>query len=297
MPNPSQLPESLQAIVFRHGLEIHRDPDFHRDMDRLIRVLKDMLDAAAETRTPGEEVAFPLPGRLRMVFCWIPPGTARIPRPGHDEGDLVLCFTRGFWLGKFPVTQAEWRAVTGESPSYFQAGRGGAEKVKGLDTSRFPVEMVSWDDCQEFLKKLTALGGLEKTFGKAGKFCLPHSEAWLYAAHGGRTDGRQYYWGDEFTGKEANCNARDPLRSWEYDPWSGRPTAVGSYAPQYPHPWGLCDMYGNVEEWCDDEPKSGSDHRVLYGSSWQCDSPNIRSRAEPTYLAPYFGFRVCFTPT
>jgi formylglycine-generating enzyme required for sulfatase activity len=292
MPKPVQLPESLQPLAFRNGLEIHRDPDFHRDMDRLIRILREILDAAAVTREPGEEVAFLLSGRLKMPFCWIPPGTLRLP--WHEETDAPLCIPKGFWLGKFPVTQAEWRAVTGEAPSHFQVGRGGAEVVKGLDTSRFPVESVSWDDCQEFLKKLAALGGIEKTFGKPGHFVLPHSDAWQYAAHAGRSDKQYYYWGNEYTGKEANCDTSDPSQPW-LEPALQRPTIVGSYAPLYPHPWGLCDMYGNVHEWCDDAPKKGDDRRLLYGGSWR-SSPNIRTRAERTDRYLEFGCRISFQP-
>src|SRR5579872_2819654 len=57
--------------------------------------------------------------------------------------------TKGYWLAKYPVTQSEWKAVMGDNPSFFDGKKD--NKAKGIDTSRFPVESVSWDDCQKFL--------------------------------------------------------------------------------------------------------------------------------------------------
>jgi formylglycine-generating enzyme required for sulfatase activity len=60
--------------------------------------------------------------------------------------------TKGFWLGKYAVTQEQWETVMGSNPSYFSKQGDGRDKVQEMDTSRFPVEQVSWDDCQNLLK-------------------------------------------------------------------------------------------------------------------------------------------------
>src|SRR5262249_810722 len=116
MPKAAQLPESLRELAYRNGLEVRRDPDFHPDVDRLIRGLTGLLGA----RTPGEAVDFPLPGGLKMAFCWVPPGTAQLGSPiteeDREDTETEHQFTtRGFWLGKCPVTQAEWQALAGNN--------------------------------------------------------------------------------------------------------------------------------------------------------------------------------------
>lgn len=113
----------------------------------------------------GAERAFEIAPGVSMVFCWVPPGTATLGSPAveahRSEGETEHEFTTpGFWLGKYEVTQQEWVAITGENPSYFRADGRGSERLGGIkDTSRYPVEGVSWDDCQAFLKKLNARAG------------------------------------------------------------------------------------------------------------------------------------------
>ncbi|MDX2034891.1 MAG: formylglycine-generating enzyme family protein [Blastocatellia bacterium] len=121
-----------------------------------------------------------------------------------------------FSIGKYPVTQAQWKAVMGEgnNPSRFQ----------GDD---LPVERVSWDDVQEFLKKL------------GNGFRLPTAAEWEYAARGGTTTA--YSFGD------------DALQLGEYawfsDNSQGKTHPVGK---KRPNPFGLYDVHGNVWEWCSD---------------------------------------------
>ncbi|MBM3982267.1 MAG: hypothetical protein FJ304_18770, partial [Planctomycetes bacterium] len=146
-------------------------------------------------RKGGDIIEFPIGRRLTMPFCWIPAGTAQLGSPLAEQNAMIEAVgsrpdwlaaesearrgeftTKGFWLAKYPVTQAEWYALMGDSPSYFMAGNAGAAEVKGIDTTRFPVEQVSWDMIRAkggFLDKLNALGGTEKVFGKASTFALP----------------------------------------------------------------------------------------------------------------------------
>jgi formylglycine-generating enzyme required for sulfatase activity len=264
-------------------------------------------------RTPGEEVQFPLPGDLKMTFCWIPPGTAQLGSPkselnrraDEDESQRGVFMSKGFWLGKYPVTQAEWHALTGKNPSYFQAGGGGKDDVKGLDTSRFPVEQVSWDMiCGEdgFLEKMNALSNVLKVvFGAKGEFALPHEDEWEYACRGGKGNAQPFYWGTELNGTQANMYGNYPYGTEKKGPYLGRPCAVEfDSGGKYPkHPWGLFHTHGNVWEWCENlyDQTNGST-RVVRGGSWadcgrDCRAAR-RSWDAPGILSGFTGCRLVF---
>jgi len=256
-------------------------------------------------RRPGETVEFPLPQGLRMVFCWIPPGTAMLGSPESEEYRADIepeheYTSQGFWLGKYPVTQSEWQAVMGNNPSCFQVGEGRPHNVQRLDTSRFPIEMVSWEDCQEFLKKLNAWGGIERVFGKVGMFALPHEDMWEYACRGGLGNQQPFFFGKELNGTQANCIGDEPYGTTEKGPDLKRPTPVGSYESKFPHPWGLCDMHGNVMEWCENsfDLDEKPNNRAMRGGSWSHITDACRAAARdleaPDCRNDFIGFRVCF---
>ncbi len=182
-----------------------------------------------------------------------------------------------YYIGQTEVTQALWQAVMGSNPSYFKGD------------SR-PVENVSWDDCQAFIKRLNALTGK--------KFSLPTEAQWEFAARGGnKSKGYKYAGGDK------------PDEVAWYDDNSGKQTH--DVATKQPNELGLYDMSGNVFEWCSDwygsyssapqtnpaGPSSGSD-RVLRGGSWSstpwgCRLSN-RGSDNPDYGYRYLGFRLSF---
>ena len=276
--------------------------------------------SSAPERRAGEEVPFPLPGGLTMRFCWVPAGTVQLGSPETEldaaaaqlggrnkwqdrESELHqgTFTTKGFWLGKYPVTQAEWRALMGDNPSHFQAGGGGADKVKGMDTSRFPVERVSWDDCQKFLGALNALGR-EAVFGHNNPFALPHEDAWEYACRGGNGNKQPFYWGHEFNGSQANANGSLPFGPTVPGRFLGRPcpvddTSGGQYKA---HPWGLCHMHGNVWEWCDNFLHEKMKIRIYRGGAWSRPARDCRAAgrscgAAAGHQSNELGFRV-FVP-
>src|SRR5262249_51071265 len=88
---------------------------------------------------------------LKMKFCWCPQEPER--RTGEDQ--VAVTLTRGFWLGKYAVTQAEYKAIMGTNPSFFSTSGGYKAKVEDTDTSRWPVDNVSWFAAREFCRKLT----------------------------------------------------------------------------------------------------------------------------------------------
>ncbi len=258
---------------------------------------------------PGEQIEVAIGNGVKMKFCWIPPGEAQLGSskaerdyvakryydgkpPGwlnnEDETKRGKYQSTGFWLARYPVTQEQWEALMGKNPSWFSKAGKGKDKVAGLDTRQFPVEMVSWDDCREFLKKLNASVKVPADMGK-GKFVLPSGDEWEYAARGGKGNKQPFYFGNQLDGSQANCWAGKPYGARTQARYKGRTTKVGEYESAAPHPWGLCDMHGNVFQWCDNQR--------CRGGSW--DAPPHYCRAAPSFTdAPKnryrMGCRVCF---
>ncbi len=267
---------------------------------------------------PGNTREYTIAAGVKMVFCWIPPGTAQLGSPkaeqdyqtktlfegkrptwldGENESARGQFTSKGFWLGKYEVTQGEWVAVmNGPNPSDFNGLK--ENTSKGMVTIRFPVENVSWDDCQGFLKVLNERGGAAGVFGGAGRFVLPHEDEWEYACRGGKGNGRAFYWGDTLNGTEANSHGNFPYDGATKGPYLERTAEVGSYESKSPHPWGLCDMTGNVWEWCENKYEQSEDRRVLRGGSWinYAGFCRVAYRVNftPDNRDNIHGFRVCF---
>jgi formylglycine-generating enzyme required for sulfatase activity len=187
-----------------------------------------------------------------IEFCPIPAGTFMM---GQENERHQVTLTKDFYLGKYPVTQAQWQAIMGNNPSHFKG-----------DAS-CPVEHVSWDDCQAFIQKLNSPSGKRI-------YRLPTEAEWEYACRAGSSS--TYCYGDD--------ESRLGEYAW-YGSKSGNTThGVGQ---KKPNAWGLYDMHGNVWEWCQDwhgdylsgsaidpkGPSSGQD-RVLRGGSWVDSAKN-----------------------
>jgi formylglycine-generating enzyme required for sulfatase activity len=185
--------------------------------------------------------------------------------------------TKPFYLGVYEVTQKQYREIMGKNPSWFSSAGGGKDKVKGIDTDDFPVESVSWEDAQDFLKKLSARAGERK---KGLKYRLPTEAEWEYACRAGRS-GKTFHYGNSLDSTQANFDGNYPYGGADKSPYLKRPCKVGSYKA---NAFGLHDMHGNVWEWCSDwfdkdyygtsrkaDPKGpygpGS-YRVVRGGSW-----------------------------
>jgi formylglycine-generating enzyme required for sulfatase activity len=242
-----------------------------------------------------------------MAFCRIPAGSARLGSPAGEtqrtspESEHEFT-TKGFWLGKFEVTQSEWFAIMGNNPSTHNGRVVGP--VAGLDTSRFPVENVSWQDVQRFMQALNDRGDAADAFSVRGAFALPSEDEWEYACRGGKDNSQPFYFGNILNGRQANSDGTRPYGTTTRGPKLGRTTAVGSYAREYPHPWGLCDMHGNVFEFCESDRSRPAGTRVLRGGSFG-DSDGCRAAYRNFFGSPNVpdtsrycnvGFRVCFRP-
>lgn len=242
---------------------------------------------------------------LGMRFALIPPGAFWMGSDDteagrhYDEGPRhAVRITRPYWLGVFPVTQAQYRAVTGTSPSHFSASGRGAERVAGLDTDDFPVEMVSWEDVAAYCENLA---GAPEEAAAGREYRLPTEAEWEHACRAGLVSGC-FHFGDAPDRTKANFT-RTGL---------SRPSRVGTYPP---NAFGLYDMHGNISEWCNDwwesdyygrspledppGPEQGSS-RVCRGGSWEfppegCRSA-FRSINDPTARDNDLGFRLVLVP-
>ena len=248
----------------------------------------------ARSRSAGDKVTIMLPGDVPMAFAWCPPGTFMMGS-NHKEGQAAekpvhrVTLTKGFYTGIHPVTQAQWNAITGVTPSSFKG-------------DNRPVENVSWDDCQEFCQKLTAHLKGRVTVR------LPSEAEWEYACRAGTTT--EFHFGDVITPDLANY---DGNYTWNGSPkgkYRKETTGVSSFKA---NPWGLFDMHGNVWEWCQDyyglyaagdqaDPvqlaKSSDEYRVLRGGGWNFNPDTCRGayrfRGGHGYRLHNIGCRVCF---
>jgi formylglycine-generating enzyme required for sulfatase activity len=154
-----------------------------------------------------------------------------------------VVITKPFFLGTCPVTQKEFATVMGYNPSDFSAKGRQKDKVVGTDTSRFPVEMVSWETADEFCRQLAALPE-EAAAGRT--YRLPTEAEWEYACRAGTTT--EWFW--DHIGRDKWSDF-----CWLKSNDNGRPHPVGE---KRPNPWGLFDMVGNVRVWCADwyDPKA-----------------------------------------
>ena len=233
--------------------------------------------------TPGNEEVVDLGKGVKLDLVLIPAGKFKMGSPESEVGRVnneiqhEVTLTKPYYMGKYEVTQEQYEGVIGNNPS----------STKG---AKLPVTDVSWEDCQEFIKKLNA-----KT---SGGYRLPTEAEWEFACRAGTTTA--YSFGDVITPKDANYNES-----------GGRIMEVGSYKA---NGFGLYDMHGNVWEWCEDrggdypagaitDPKGAAtgDRRVLRGGSFGDGESTARSSNRNLDVSPAVrlvnvGFRLARTP-
>ena len=247
------------------------------DMRRLLEVLPDEPELAKKfTNSIGMKFVLIQPGEFMMGS-----NEANNEKPPH-----LVEITQPFYLGVYPVTQAEYQAVIGTNPSHF------------TKNARLPVEQVNWIDSLTFCEELNRLT-VERQ--RQAHYRLPTEAEWEYACRAGST------------GKW--CTGDDVSSLYDYA-WldknsARRPHPVGE---KKPNAWGLYDMHGNVWEWCADYygnyspamltdpqgPTTGSS-RVGRGGSWTCgpvrSQSSYRSNNDPSNRYDFLGFRLALSPS
>ena len=235
-----------------------------------------LLVRSVAAQAPAEKT---IANSIGMEFVLIPAGTFSM---GANEGETderpahQVKISRPFYLGKYEVTQEQWQAIMGKNPSLFQGN------------PKRPVEQVSWNDAQEFIRRLNAKENVKV-------YRLPTEAEWEYAARAGTATA--YSFGDKAS----------QLRQygWYHDNAAKRTHEVGELQP---NPWGLYDMHGNVWEWVLDwsgryregtvtdpqGPDSGAQH-MRRGGGWNNEARYCRSANRYSvvgYRDDFIGFRV-----
>lgn len=182
--------------------------------------------------------------------------------------DFVDIPYKPFQMQKTQVTQHQWETIMKSNPSYF------------INNDN-PVEMVSWDDCQEFIK---ALNDRQKDF----VYSLPTEEQWEYCCRAGSTT--EYCFGDD------ESKLKDYAWYWENSEEFTHPVAQ-----KKPNDWGLYDMHGNVWEWTASLYRGAGSIRVLRGGSWFNSPVDLRSALRnyglPGLRCGIVGLRLLRTPS
>ena len=232
-----------------------------------------------------------------MVKC--PAGSFEMGSPSGelgrrgDEKQHHVTISKSFYIAKYPVTQAQYKAVMGNNPSRFKGDNN-------------PVECVSWFKAKEFCDKLNEVTGSTRPAGY--KFDLPTEAQWEYACRAGTTTSLNS--GKNITSEYDRCSNLDEV-GWYHENSEINTHPVGL---KKPNAWGIYDMHGNVWEWCrdwygdypsgnctDPEGPSNGSIRVYRGGSWNSIPWDCRS-ARRNYYSPggersRLGFRIALVPS
>ena len=271
----------------------------------------------------GDSKTFMLPGGVRMEMVYVAPGSFQMgSETGEDDETLhQVRLTKGYWIGKYPVTQAQWHALVsgtgvsfdeGRPTAYFSRDGKANDLISGMDTSDFPMECISWNDCKALVD---ALNGAER---EGRRWSLPTEAQWEFAARGGnKSRGYTYSGGNDMaavgwyyensgTRRLSDSNwKKEDLKSNRCRPHSVKEKDIGNEL-------GIVGMSGNVWEWCNDwynknyysnsptedpqGPASGG-LRVLRGGGWSFTARSCRStlriRIYPGSRSYISGFRLC----
>ncbi len=230
---------------------------------------------------------------VRQGFRWCEPGTFMMGSPEGEPERLErelqheVTLSKGFWMADTAVTQALWKVVMVNNPSYF----------KGEDR---PVEKIRWEDAQAFINKMNEMK-------PELKLCLPTEAQWEYACRA--ESATPFCWGEQIDSELVDFDGNYPYNNGRKSEYRKQTVEVKELPC---NDWGLYQMHGNVDEWCHDwfadypaqsvvdpkGPESGqsNDRRVLRGGSWDsigglCRSA-YRRHYDPSNRSYRLGFRL-----
>jgi formylglycine-generating enzyme required for sulfatase activity len=284
----------MQAEAYQKTLNPPLPPDLIVERDIRHAPLSSLAPGsrAAQTRQRHWAIKLGLPlevktKRTGIKLRLIPPGKLMMGSPSseakrnNDENHHHVILLQPFYCGKFEITQKQWKQVMGANPSYF--------KKSGENA---PVEQVSWNNCQEFLKKLCIQEKVPQN-----TYRLLTEAQWEYACRAGTS--APFCYGNSLDSNMTNFDGSQPYNAL-HGVFRNKTLPGGSFKA---NAWGLYDMHGNVWEWCSDwyniypynSTRSGSD-RVLRGGSWNISAKDCRSAARlkyrPAFRFNILGFRI-----
>lgn len=205
---------------------------------------------------------------VKMVFCWCPPG--RFSMGGGPKSTKLknyylngppglVTLSRGFWMGKYEVTQAQWQTIMGRSLVQQRAldptqprslGDGSKRSDAGVGPD-FPVYYTSFQDAEEFCHRLTKAEREAGRLDALSIYRVPTAAEWEFACRAGTTTATAY--GNRLSSDQANFDGRAPFNGGAMGAYMRMVQRVGRYPP---NAWGLHDMHGNLWEWCRDDPRA-----------------------------------------
>jgi len=249
-------------------------------------------DAEASSAPPANGVDR-FTNSIGATFARIAPGqflmgaSSREPFSFPNEEQHQVRISKPFFIATCTISQEQYQAVMGQNPSGFSESGKHANWVKNKETRRYPVECVSWNDAEEFCKRLSSR--------EHRQYRLPTEAEWEYCCRAGTETA--FYFGNGVNTNQINANNtyREPFR-------------VGVFPENQ---WGLCDMHGNVAEWCrdyysptyynespavDPQGPATGEKRVVRGGSWATPASRCRSAARwselPDTRRDDLGFRI-----
>jgi formylglycine-generating enzyme required for sulfatase activity len=247
--------------------------------------LQDEVNRLSLSVAPSTGVQSPTEGRfmtelytnpLGMEFVLISSGKFLMGSKQNWDEEPVheVNIKNSFYLGKYQVTQGEWEKVMGKNPSQLQGD------------AKLPVETVSWIECQDFLKELNSRD--EKMI-----YRLPSEAEWEYACRAGK-GGKEFSFGNKLTSRQATYNWCYPLvvapKRYRFS-YPQKTTPVGTYAP---NAFGLYDMHGNVQEWCQDRWHPNYKNAPNDGSAWETGTDYNRLVRGGAWADPAYRCRSAF---
>ncbi len=271
--------------------------------------------ANSKSKDAGADFAGTTAGQERSAqgikICWCPPGAFTFGSPRSEperrpgENQVTVTLSRGYWMGKYEVTQGDWKRIVGKLPGEFTA--------ELPEDDELPVGNVNFSEAEMFCAQLTEKARQADELPAGWEFRLPTEAQWEYACRAGTTTATAF--GNSIDSRNANFLGDKPYNGGEPGPALRRATKVGSYPA---NPWGLCDMHGNTCEWCRDwfhirypggvdpdlrdarataTPSENGDYsRARRGGTWtdpgwpqRCA---FRQRFEPERRYDHIGFRV-----
>ena len=240
------------------------------------------------TKKQTKQLIFDLEKGIKLEMVSIPTGSFKMGSNQYDSEKPIheVKIEKAFYMGKYPVTQAQYQQIMGNNPSNFKG-------------EKRPVETVCWNDAAEFCKKLSQKLGI--------KFRLPTEAEWEYACRGGTTT--PFHFGETIASNLINYNGSYSFRDALKGEWERRPQTVEVDYFKHANNFGLYQMHGNVWEWCEDDwegnyqtPRTQATHKksnknkLLRGGSWFNFASYCRSAARYDYTPDKrndnIGFRV-----
>lgn len=319
----NSIKDSTNPEDFKEYLKKYPDGEFAGLANNRLKNLEDAKakpkpSPNSESERKASSFVPPKPGTVirnqsGIEMVWIAPGEFMMGlepsnmSTAYENGEALpqhrVAFRNGFYLGEYEVTQGQWQAVMAANVRQQRDKAGPSEKLLA-EGDGYPMYYVSWDDAQEFIRKLNQLND-------GYTYRLPTEAEWEYACRAGTTT--RYSFGDFLSADNTNFDSNSNYPRDEKKVWRRDVTLAGSFQP---NAFGLYDMHGNVWEWCQDwydanyykesthydppGPRSGQE-REARGGSWANNFDYTRSSSRHGHFIPTtrnntLGFRIVMVP-